>query len=553
MWAATPSGVRPYFNLRSHLTRVPLGNVSSITFPLCFISIAIGAGVVVRLPSLAIHSKFKLSFSPVDWYFPSPTNELPQEKSKRELFFSRTLQSMPSSMGSDPYQAPSKAFPAHPRIRQHSPSVRHNRSMPVTIPVAHDFNCEWCWIGLHQIRRLKQELDVEIEWLPYELYPAELGWPEPKCAAEEPPNKPKKPTRFELALAAAGMEMPPEWPKGLNTNAAHHAVEYAKRDGVADELVDRIYNAVWRHGLDVGDTRVLAILARGLVKDVFEMMNAIEEKRYADRIVLFDEPAYASGVYNLPTFFIGGKRYAEQPYEVLRRAVEGDREGGEEGGGIYQTLDFPPAPEGRPYVFINMVTTIDGKTVSGERTEHVADIGTHVDHLLMRRIEAAAQGVMLGAGSLRSTPKLWYPKDQFRIVVTNSGNLDFNTRFFTDAPEKAFVACSESASMDAPERVKFLRAGKERLDLRLLLEKIRTELGVERLLVEGGSELNAQLLQLDLVDELFLTLAPKVKLGRGTPTYAGGEPLPRERMQNYRLLENHRVKDELFLRYRREV
>jgi riboflavin biosynthesis pyrimidine reductase/predicted DsbA family dithiol-disulfide isomerase len=437
--------------------------------------------------------------------------------------------------------------------------------MPVTIPVAHDLNCEWCWIGLHQIRRLKQELDVEIEWLPYELYPAELAWPEPKPAVEEPPNKPKKPTRFELALAAAGMEMPPEWPKGLNTNAAHHAVEYAKQDGVADELVDRIYNAVWRHGLDVGDTRVLAILARGLVKDVFEMMNAIEEKRYADRIVLFDEPAHAHGVYNLPTFFIGDKRYAEQPYEVLRRAVEacmpGSMEAGKPGGvslvedqvNIYQALQFPSAPEERPCVFINMVTTIDGKTVSGERTEHVADIGTQVDHLLMRRIEAAAQGVMLGAGSLRSTPKLWYPKEQFRIVVTNSGNLDFNTRFFTDAPDKAFVACSESANIDAPEHVNFLRAGPEHLDIRLLLTKIRTLLGIERLLVEGGSELNAQLLQLDLVDELFLTLAPKIKLGRGTPTYAGGEPLPRERMQNYRLLENHRVKDELFLRYRREV
>ncbi|HVL39200.1 MAG TPA: dihydrofolate reductase family protein, partial [Fimbriimonadaceae bacterium] len=78
------------------------------------------------------------------------------------------------------------------------------------------------------------------------------------------------------------------------------------------------------------------------------------------------------------------------------------------------------------------------------------------------------------------------------------------------------------------------------------------KMGIARLLVEGGSELNATLLEGDLADELFLTIAPKVKLGRETPTYAGGDPLPRERMQRYDLLERHQVGDELFLRYRRE-
>jgi hypothetical protein len=37
----------------------------------------------------------------------------------------------------------------------------------------------------------------------------------------------------------------------------------------------------------------------------------------------FDDPAYASGVYNVPTFFIGEERYAEQPLTVLKKAVRG--------------------------------------------------------------------------------------------------------------------------------------------------------------------------------------------------------------------------------------
>jgi riboflavin biosynthesis pyrimidine reductase len=53
------------------------------------------------------------------------------------------------------------------------------------------------------------------------------------------------------------------------------------------------------------------------------------------------------------------------------------------------------------------------------------------------------------------------------------------------------------------------------------------------------------------VDELFLTIAPKVRLGRDVPTYAGGEALPREAIQRFSLVEHQAVGDEIFLRYRR--
>ena len=220
---------------------------------------------------------------------------------------------------------------------------------------------------------------------------------------------------------------------------------------------------------------------------------------------------------------------------------------------IYSSLSLPPAPADRPYVFINMVTTIDGKTISGERDEAVMDLGSALDHELMRRIEGAADAIMVGAGSLRATKGLWYPKDKIRIVVTNSGKLDFKSRFFSDAPEKAFVA----GSADMVRRVgqggpgRLLAAGDTEFDPRELLRQLRHDLRIKRLLIEGGSELNGTFLSADLVDELFLTLAPKIKLGRGLPTYAGGEPLPRERMQEYRLIEQHYVGDEVFLRYRR--
>jgi len=51
------------------------------------------------------------------------------------------------------------------------------------------------------------------------------------------------------------------------------------------------------------------------------LVKAIAERSYQHNIIGFDDPAHATGVYNVPTFFIGGDRYAEQPYSVIRKAV----------------------------------------------------------------------------------------------------------------------------------------------------------------------------------------------------------------------------------------
>lgn len=213
---------------------------------------------------------------------------------------------------------------------------------------------------------------------------------------------------------------------------------------------------------------------------------------------------------------------------------------------IYEELSFPQSPLDRPYAFINMVATIDGKTVSGTDREPVADLGSDSDHLLMRRIENAADGILIGAGNLRSHPGLWYAKGKLRLVATESGRLDYSKRFFRDDPEKVIVICPETVSVPEP----FHRLTNS---FREAFEKLRTEYGIERLLIEGGSKLNGELLRIGLVDELFLSLAPKVKLGDCLPTYAGGEPLARTNLQIYEIVEHHRVGNELFVRYRRTI
>jgi 2,5-diamino-6-(ribosylamino)-4(3H)-pyrimidinone 5'-phosphate reductase len=219
---------------------------------------------------------------------------------------------------------------------------------------------------------------------------------------------------------------------------------------------------------------------------------------------------------------------------------------------IYEPLHFPNPPADRPYVFLNMVATIDGKTVSGDRNESVLDLGSKVDHLLMDRIESAADAVLLGAQTIRATPKSWNPKTRIRIAVTRSGRIDYNSQFLSGAGGKAFIATTDESDVAQPDGIEILRFGSGGVDFEALFSHLRRN-GVERLLCLGGSETNSEVLRAGLADELFLTIAPKIKLGRDLPTYAGGAPLSRDEMQRFSLIEHHVVGDEVFLRYRRVV
>ncbi len=420
--------------------------------------------------------------------------------------------------------------------------------MPLTIPVAHDFICPWCWAGWLQTRRLQREFGVSFDWKGYELFPDELEWPDYPATPEVKTNRPPTLSRFEFLLAADGITMPKaDKPKKMRTHNAHEAVEFAKTEGVADEFVGVLYHAYWEQGQDINDPKVLKKLAKGIVEERDAMLTAIEKRRFKNNIVGFDDDAHADGVWNVPTFFIGGQRLAEQPYQVLKNAIESAQE---EGGWthIYRDIDFPTIHEDRPYVYINMVTTIDGKILSGNRDESVADLGSKVDHKLLRRLEATADAVMIGAQTLRSTDANWSPRTAKRIVVTRSGDLPHDHAFFH---EKALIAAPGSSNFDLPPHAKIIRAGNDSVDFELLLSRLKS-LGINRLLVLGGSILNGQLLEKDLADELFLTIAPKVKLGTNVPTYAGGNPFPRDRVQSFKLLENHAFEGEIFLRYRRE-
>jgi riboflavin biosynthesis pyrimidine reductase len=65
--------------------------------------------------------------------------------------------------------------------------------------------------------------------------------------------------------------------------------------------------------------------------------------------------------------------------------------------------------------------------------------------------------------------------------------------------------------------VSYIFAGREALDLALALEILNRELGIERLLIEGGGKSNGSFLRAGLIDEISLAICPAVDGARGGP------------------------------------
>lgn len=220
---------------------------------------------------------------------------------------------------------------------------------------------------------------------------------------------------------------------------------------------------------------------------------------------------------------------------------------------LYVHLELPEPPEDRPYLYINMVSTVDGKIVIGEVGGTASGVGNATDHLLFRRLQKTPDATLLGSATVRAGTVI-YPAEVPRYVVTRTGEIPLNNRFFTDAPDRAFVLAPE----DLPEekaaavkaKAKLLQFGKGEVDMAAALRYLRQEQGIRYLLCEGGASLNDELIRAGLADELFLTLTDKLKGGSRLPTIMTGEGFPPGHYLPITLLSIYRDGSELYLRYR---
>jgi riboflavin-specific deaminase-like protein len=186
--------------------------------------------------------------------------------------------------------------------------------------------------------------------------------------------------------------------------------------------------------------------------------------------------------------------------------------------------DRPAGTAGRPFVMLNMVSTADGRATLGGRS---GPIGGRADRELFHELRTIADGVMAGAGTVRAERYGRIIREDERArrrrsrgqseqplacVVSASLALSPELPLLADPAAHVVIVTASKASLPASAAdVDYVRAERDgRLDLPGALAELYERLGVRTLLCEGGPHLNAQLLSAGLVDELFLTLAPKL-------------------------------------------
>lgn len=226
----------------------------------------------------------------------------------------------------------------------------------------------------------------------------------------------------------------------------------------------------------------------------------------------------------------------------------------------------------RPFIFVNMAMTADGKIATANRA--VSSFGSACDHEHLYELRATADAVMcgartadlnkisLGTGDVKLRQlrlKRGLAEHNLRILVTGSGSLDPRAEIFRHRFSPIIILTTTSA---APAKLARLRAvadevkicGRREINWPGALRWLREKWKIKRLLCEGGGELNDALFRAGLVDELHLTLCPKVFGGRTGPTISDGCGVTRlAGAAELELKSSEQVGDELFLVFQRRA
>jgi riboflavin-specific deaminase-like protein len=193
-----------------------------------------------------------------------------------------------------------------------------------------------------------------------------------------------------------------------------------------------------------------------------------------------------------------------------------------------------------PFVLVNMAMTADGKIATANRA--VSSFGSTHDQEHLLELRATADAVMAGARTVDSAAinlgpgparfrrlrlKNGLMENNLRVIVSGSGSLNPNAKVFKHRFSPIIILTTGRASKAKLRQLRALAdevkiCGQREINFRDAFCWLRGNWGVKRLLCEGGGGLNDALFRAGLVDELHLTICPKIFGGRNAPAIADG-------------------------------
>lgn len=210
---------------------------------------------------------------------------------------------------------------------------------------------------------------------------------------------------------------------------------------------------------------------------------------------------------------------------------------------LWLAAGLPRQPDDRPSVVAALVSSLDGQVTEAGR---VAELTGPADQRLLRHLRTTHDAVLVGATTIRvegyasllgqteREQRVGEGRSEQPLLCIVSGRAEFDPDLpafqASDLP-KVILTGTESRPRGLPAAADVLRAetnDAEELDLASLLRKLRAQYGILRLLCEGGPTLIGSLARGGLLDELFLTLSPRLSGGDGLRPLTNVGAKPRE-------------------------
>ena len=186
----------------------------------------------------------------------------------------------------------------------------------------------------------------------------------------------------------------------------------------------------------------------------------------------------------------------------------------------------------------NAAMTIDGKIATREGDSQLSDdLDWKEVHAIRRDVDA----IMVGISTViqddpKLTVKFYEPLKKYptRIIIDSTGKIPLDARVLTFEKEKYPTIIATTTKLDPIKKNQLNQMGatiieagnKKYVDLALLASKLYN-LGIKKVLLEGGGTLAWGLLEQDLIDEIRLFVAPYLTGGKKATSLIMGEGFPK--------------------------
>ena len=213
----------------------------------------------------------------------------------------------------------------------------------------------------------------------------------------------------------------------------------------------------------------------------------------------------------------------------------------------------------RPFVFINMAMSADGKIASANRK--VTALGSRTDHDRLLELRTKADAILTGAGTLNAQPHITLglskkrQKPPMRVIVSGGGHVSPKHKLFQTPGAPTVVLVCERISrkrlteLEAVADTVFV-CGTNSVNFKKAFNFLYKKYQIKRILCEGGGNLNDSLFRAGVVDEVNLTICPLILGGKDAPTIADGIGFKRlADAAKFKLHSRKEVDNEMFLTY----